>query len=92
MDELLSDERLPELPYDFPLKAAPLLPLPLLLLNERDERSEVGTWTDWLLRPLELRDEPLLEDGRDCPEELPDDMLREEDDPLLPLLLDDRRP
>jgi hypothetical protein len=61
----------------FPLNVAPLLPLP----NERVERSELGIGTDWLLRELEFRDESLL-----------DDMLREDDDPVLPLLFDERPP
>jgi hypothetical protein len=72
---------------DFPLNAGPLLLLPLL--DERVERSENGTWVDWLLRALELREEslPPFENERDCPDEL----LREDDDPLL-LLLDGRLP
>jgi hypothetical protein len=61
----------------FPLNVAPLLPLS----NERVERSELGIWIDWLLREFEFRDESLL-----------DDMLRDDDDPLLPLLLDERPP
>jgi hypothetical protein len=43
LNELLSDERLPEPLIDFPLNVAPLLPVPLLLPNERVERSDVGT-------------------------------------------------
>jgi hypothetical protein len=90
VEELSSDERLLELLNVFPLNAAPLLLLP----DERVERSELGTWFDWLLRELTLRDESLLDDERDCPEELLDDVLRD-DDPLLPLLpplLDERPP
>jgi hypothetical protein len=77
VEGLSSDERPPELLNVFPLNVAPLLPLP----NERVERSELGIWIDWLLRELEFRDESLL-----------DDMLREDDDPLLPLLFDERPP
>ena len=82
MDHLLSDERLFKPLNDFPLNVVLLLPLPLP--KERIELSELGIWIDWLLRELKLRDESLL-----------DDMLRENDDPLLPLLpllLDERPP
>ena len=81
----MSDDRLLEPLNDFPLNAAPLFPVPLPLPNERVERSELGTWTDWLPRELELRDESLL-----------DETLREDEEPLLPLLplllLDERPP
>jgi hypothetical protein len=40
LDELLSDERLLKPLKDLALNEAPLLPLPLL--NERVERSELG--------------------------------------------------
>ena len=97
LGESLSDERVEPL-NDFPrkLKLSPLLLLPLLLLlpNERVERSVVGTWIDWLLRPLKLRDESPPAEERDCPNELLDDMLRDDDPllPLFPLLLDERPP
>ena len=72
LPDLLSDEQL----NDFPLNVAPLLPLP----DERVERSELGIWTDWLLRPLKLRDESLPDDERDFPDELLDDVMREDED------------
>ncbi len=73
--EPVSDERPLKPLDDFPLNVEPLLPLP----KERVEESELEVWTDWLPRELKLRDESLLED-----------MLRDDDDPLLPLLVDDR--
>jgi hypothetical protein len=82
VDQLLSDERLFKPLNDFPLNVVLLLPLPLP--KERIELSELGTCIDWLLRELKLRDDSLL-----------DDILREDDDPLLPLLpllLDERPP
>ena len=91
MVDLSSDERLLEPLNVFPLNTALLLPLP----NERVERSELGIWLDWLLREPKLRDESLLDVERDCPDELLEDMLREDNDPLLPLLplvLDERLP
>jgi hypothetical protein len=84
VNELLSDDRLLEPPNDFPLNVAPLSPLPLP--NERVDRSVFGIWTDWLLRELKLRDESLL-----------GVTLRDDEEPLLPLLpllllLDERPP
>jgi hypothetical protein len=58
---------------------------PPSLPEDRVERSDQGIWTDCALRELTDRDESLLDDERDGP----DDTLRDED---APLLFDERLP
>ena len=91
VDELLSDERLLEPLNDFPLNAAPLLLRCRCRTSASSDPSSAFGSIGCFVQ-LKLRDESLLEDERDCPDELLDDMLREDDDPLLPLLLDERPP